>query len=203
MKTNKFMRIASFLLVAVVLTTCAISGTFAKYTSKVTGSDTARVALWKFNFGADDTQIGETVTFNLFDYTDNNNNVDVNGLADNAKVIAPGTTGSFDLVIENVSEVNAKYTIEFTETNANIPLQYSVDNTNWVDSIAELTMTDLTDVAINMGDNDTQTIYWRWVFEGTTTGAHAGQTDIGDTALGLGGTAEVTITANITVTQVD
>ena len=46
MKTNKMMRIASVLLVAVLLTTCSISGTFAKYVSQATGTDTARVAYW-------------------------------------------------------------------------------------------------------------------------------------------------------------
>ena len=49
MKKNKMMRIASVLLVAVILTTCAISGTFAKYVSSADSSDSARVAYWGFN----------------------------------------------------------------------------------------------------------------------------------------------------------
>jgi hypothetical protein len=43
---NKMMRIASVLLVAALITTCAISGTFAKYVTKVSGEDSARVAKW-------------------------------------------------------------------------------------------------------------------------------------------------------------
>lgn len=46
MKKNKMMRIASILMVATLITTCAISGTFAKYVTKVEGTDTARVAKW-------------------------------------------------------------------------------------------------------------------------------------------------------------
>ena len=46
MKKNKMMRIASVLLVAVLLSTCAISGTFAKYVTTGTASDVARVAKW-------------------------------------------------------------------------------------------------------------------------------------------------------------
>jgi len=46
MKKNKMMRIASVLLVAVLISTCAISGTFAKYVTKVSGTDKARVAKW-------------------------------------------------------------------------------------------------------------------------------------------------------------
>ena len=47
MKKNKMMRIASALLVAVILTTCAISGTFAKYVTSTPGSDSARVAKFR------------------------------------------------------------------------------------------------------------------------------------------------------------
>ena len=46
MKKNKMMRIASVLLVAVLISTCAISGTFAKYVTKTEGTDKARVAKW-------------------------------------------------------------------------------------------------------------------------------------------------------------
>ena len=46
MKKNKFMRLASCLLVGTLLTTCAISGTFAKYTTQDAAEDSARVAKW-------------------------------------------------------------------------------------------------------------------------------------------------------------
>ena len=46
MKRNKMMRIASVLLVAVLLSTCVISGTFAKYTTSNSATDSARVAKW-------------------------------------------------------------------------------------------------------------------------------------------------------------
>ena len=46
MKKNKFMRLASVMLMLCLITTCAISGTFAKYTTSGTATDTARVAKW-------------------------------------------------------------------------------------------------------------------------------------------------------------
>ena len=46
MKKNKLMRAASALLVLVLLTTCVISGTFAKYVTTDTADDTARVAMF-------------------------------------------------------------------------------------------------------------------------------------------------------------
>ena len=53
MKKNRMMRVASALLVAVLLTTCAISGTFAKYVTTESGSDFARVAKWGVNVEAE------------------------------------------------------------------------------------------------------------------------------------------------------
>lgn len=47
MKKNKLMRLASGLLVLTLISTCAISGTYAKYVTDGSASDTARVA----NFG--------------------------------------------------------------------------------------------------------------------------------------------------------
>ena len=46
MKKNKAMRFASGLLAVALLTTCAVSGTFAKYVTTTEGADSARVAKW-------------------------------------------------------------------------------------------------------------------------------------------------------------
>ena len=212
MKKNRMMRLASVLLVCVLLTTSVISGTFAKYTSTATASDIARVAKWSIK--VEDTEIGvagdTTVAFDLFKTVNDTAGAaesDVLAGTGDTHIIAPGTSGSFQIDIVNESEVNAKYTIALAETNTgNIPLQYSVDGTTWVDSVAELTMTALTDQSIAMGTGtDTKIVYWRWVFDENVADqtVHAGQTDVTDTALGYAGTAQVTIEATITVTQVD
>ena len=44
MRKNKLMRLASLLLVLVLLTSSVISGTLAKYVMNASGSDSARVA---------------------------------------------------------------------------------------------------------------------------------------------------------------
>ena len=54
MKKNKMMRLASFLLVATLLTTSMISGTFAKYVTEGSASDSARVAKWGVEVEATD-----------------------------------------------------------------------------------------------------------------------------------------------------
>ena len=87
MKKNKMMRTASALLVATLLSTSVIAGTFAKYTTSAEGSDTARVAKWGFDRAT-------TISLdNLFSktYTDTTNGQTVSASTD---VIAPGTSGS-------------------------------------------------------------------------------------------------------------
>lgn len=206
MKKSKTMRAASFLLVLTLMTSCFVGSTFAKYTSTATGSDTARVAKWSIE--VNDIQIAvdssPTVTFDLFETTIDSN---VKEGTSTEAIIAPGTSGQFALIVENLSEVNAQYTIALTEANTgNIPLQYSVNGTEWKDSITELGMTELTNQAIAMGTGtDTRTVYWRWIFDNTVAGAtgHAGQTNNTDTTLGIAGSEIVTIEATITVEQVD
>lgn len=107
MKKNKIMRFASALLVLAMLTTCVISGTFAKYTTKVEGTDTARVAKWGFK-AAD-----STVTLdNLFKKTYDKN---VEGAVD---VIAPGTTNSaqFGFTYDGTGAPEVAYTFTVNPT---------------------------------------------------------------------------------------
>lgn len=55
MKKNKWMRLASVLLVLCLITTCTVSGTYAKYVSADSAIDTARVAKWGVNVVAGGT----------------------------------------------------------------------------------------------------------------------------------------------------
>lgn len=209
MRKNRIMRLASAMLVFTIVTTCAISGTFAKYTSTASGSDTATVAKWSFEAIGEDIAVtgGKTdLKFKLFDTVKDTAGADESDVK--AGKIAPGTSGSFAIKVKNTSEVTAQYTIKLEETNgSDIPLQYSLDGQTWSDSIAELSTTDLTDKTLAMESGEaTHTVYWRWVYEGTTSGAHASQTDATDTTLGIAAQTTaptVTIEATITATQVD
>ena len=100
MKKNAMLKIAAILMVAVLLTTCAISSTFAKYVTSDTSTDSARVA-----------KFGVTVTTNIadlfksnYDGADPADGDDVVGIASvdgsnitYADVVAPGTAGGIDL----------------------------------------------------------------------------------------------------------
>lgn len=208
MKRNKMMRVASTLLVAVMLTTCVISGTYAKYTSEKTASDVARVAKWQILVNDNDLYVeSENVTFDLFETVKDTGLVTENEVAvvDGESIIAPGTSGSFDLVIENKSEVDAEYAITLEEDkDYEIPLQYSVDGKNWTEDISTLSVEE---VALDMDKDATVTVYWRWVFDAAVDKtAPTTQNDANDTKLGVDAVTEtlsVEITATINVTQVD
>ena len=107
MKKNKFLKLASGLLVLCLLTTCVISTTFAKYTTSGDAQDTARVAQWGVtitaqNGGTDGfaTSYGTTVKSSTTD-----------------KLVAPGTDAELaEFTIAGVPEVSLNLNIEFTDT---------------------------------------------------------------------------------------
>ena len=191
------MRLASVLLVAVLMTTCAISGTFAKYVSEGTATATAKVAKWSIMVEGQDIAVdNSTIAFDLAEtWTDFDGSAEVDVAH---KLLAPGTKGSFDFAIQNTAAVNVKYSITLTEAlsavpagynEADFPVEYSTDNAHWSADIADAVAAG----AINMGDSATITVYWRWAFAGN---------DTTDTAFGVTAPT-VTITATIVVEQVD
>lgn len=205
MKKNKMMRLASVLLVLCLLTTSVISGTFAKYTSEATASDDARVARWAFKVGDANIAKSETITFDLFQTiydTDGSAETDVqNKLGDGKTVIAPGTSGYFEIKLQNTSEVTANYAIDYTVTNnIGAHIQFSVDNgATWTDDLADVAVSDETTLAIGSGV-ETIKVMWKWAYESTTDT----NWDADDTTLGIAeDLATLTVAAKITATQVD
>lgn len=184
MKRNRMMRIASFLLIAVLATTCAISGTFAKYTSDFTGTGSARVATWSFEVNDAAPSVDNKFTFNLFDTakikdsngTSAESDVDIDGDG-TEKVIAPGTSGSISIKLENLSEVNAQYTLSLAATLDGIPLQYKVGEGSWTNMpTTDTVIVTATDIDMN-GGTATIDIYWQWPFgESVVDNDHAGKT---------------------------
>lgn len=194
MKNVRNALVLSLVLLSVV-SMGSVAGTYAKYTSNATGTDSARVAKWSFTVGTTDIATSSTFTFNLFETVDSNVKTGVD-----ENIIAPGTEGSFTIALQNDSEVNATYSIDYTVTNtASIPVEFSIDNgATWT-----TTLTDVIDTDINMsGATDSITIKWRWAFEGAGSSNYTdSQTDLTDTALGVTGTDTITVSAKITATQ--
>ena len=195
-RSSMMVRLVAVLAVTMMFTMCFVGGTFAKYTSSATGTDSATVAKWDIKVGGTNIATNDTFTFDLFKtIKDSNGTADETDMSPvDGTIIAPGTRGSFDIVIKNDSQVNATYAIDYTVTNTNnIPVKFSVDGTNWFDDINYL---DVRSVAINMGATATVTVQWMWEFERIDG-------DTQDTTLGSAATATLTVAAAVTATQVD
>ncbi|MBP3300019.1 MAG: hypothetical protein J6M34_00765 [Clostridia bacterium] len=139
MKKNNMMRIASVLLVAVLLTSCVIAGTFAKYTSSATGSDSARVAYWGFETDNTDivfADLFKTAYVNDEVLSDGANAANNTAAVEETDIIAPGTTNkatfSFDYVNYKTDAITAPevaYNVTITTAGSAIAAEIE-DNTN-------------------------------------------------------------------------
>ena len=209
MKKNVMMRLASGLLVAVLLTTCAISGTFAKYVTDGTATDSARVA----KFGVD--VIGKTETENnMFKTSYEDTTAGITVQATEA-VVAPGTSGTMTgFTVTGTPEVDV--TVTYTDVDVELgnnwidkfdltkfycPITFTISTNGGVETLCGL---DYTDVAVFEADveaaieaaagyyeantnlntvNDDLTVAWAWAFTGAT-GSQNNQDDEKDTFLG-------------------
>ena len=114
MKKNVMMRIASFLLVAVLISTSAISGTYAKYVTTGSAEDNARVAKW----GVTVTAVNNSMFGSAYVSADGTVSTTYNAVTDSVHaengtdyVVAPGTNGDLSSVyIEGKPEVDVNVT---------------------------------------------------------------------------------------------
>lgn len=129
MKKNKPMRAAGILLLATMLTTCMTAGTFAKYTTSDSASDTARVAKFGVVVSADGTLFGKqyadgnNTTTNAneiitYDSTSTEGTVQVISTG-NYNIVAPGTKNETGLgfSITGTPEVDVEITSEIKTEN--------------------------------------------------------------------------------------
>lgn len=125
MKKNKMMRLASALLILVLLTTSIIGGTFAKYATTDSSQDTARVAKWG---------VVIEVSSDLFksEYTGDTTGYEAKATVKTSdadtKLVAPGTTGK-GLEITNTAtsepEVSYEMRIKLDNTPKMPSLKYT------------------------------------------------------------------------------
>ena len=198
MKKNKIFTLGLAIAFVFVLSLTLVSGTFAKYTSTVTGKDSAAVAKWAFQYGNNEGALTDIdlvstkeISFNLF-YTI----LDTNGDTETdvaANKIAPGTKGSFQFVVKNTSEVNATFDLTLKVTGAQVPFEYTIQVDEGSASEASTTVPSLTTQTIDMNTSVTVTITWEWPFDGN---------DTADTTLGLAAST-VEVNATIVFVQVD
>ena len=209
---NKMMRLASCLLVAVLLTSSIVSGTFAKYVTSATSTDTARVARWGFDATTIDIEDLFAATYN---------NVASNNGDD---VIAPGTSGSSTIWFTTESgaapEVAYEFKVSATTTaedgntilsNKNIQWAfYKEDTTTPTYGTFEEMITAINAMSVDKVQAKTlpelsgkYVIAWQWIFA-TDTEHDVIDTDMGNAGSGLLTELEkIDLTITITATQLD
>lgn len=224
-KKNWMMRAAVLMLALVLVTSCFVGGTFAKYVTKGEGSDTARVAKFGVEVTAngsmfakeyDDEVVAKTVISSTED-----------------KVVAPGTKGKMvSMTLTGTPEVSVRVSYDATDKvvlsddwkaadgSFYCPLIFKIKGTDGNLAIEGSTYTDKTKLqnaiveAINsysktyapntdlsLIGNDALTISWEWPF------STSNENDVKDTYLGdqaaAGHAATVSIEVATTVTQID
>ena len=143
MKKNKMMRLACSLLVAVLLTSSVISGTFAKYVTSDEATDTARVAKWGVTVTADGSLFAKTYKKGTDTCvpgadTDTDEGVLTVVSSTDSAVIAPGTKSDdkgLTLAVAGKPEVDVKVTVSVTTANdvyvdGYYPIKYTLTQTN-------------------------------------------------------------------------
>lgn len=136
---KKKMGILVGLLMATVVTGYSVGGTYAKYTSTLDFTDTARVAQWQLQ-AQDAATSTVTDKLNLFSdsYSVNEKGLYVKSI-DDGKVVAPGTKGEYQINFAGNMEVRYMLNIQLTsekEPGTNYAFKTDAGTvTGWYDPI--------------------------------------------------------------------
>ena len=223
MKKNKFLKLASGLLMLVLITCCAVSGTFAKYVTTGGASDVAQVAKWgmTITFTEDKAFAAESIL--NANYTEGTGATVVASSTYN--VIAPGTEGTlanvnvkgkpevkFNLDVVVDLDLGAKWTT--TGTDVYCPLLITINGTTFkidatndttakLETAVENAIKDYYNGTYEANDSTFETgkvlvVTWAWGFDGD----HVKDTALGDKAAN-GDAPVINFSITITATQID
>lgn len=227
---NKLMRAAVILLALVLMTSCFVGGTFAKYVTSGNADDNARVA----KFGV--TVTAEDGAFEAEYDTDDDDYTGALSVEADVDVVAPGTSGNFatiklsgtpevavEVAYEATVELGDKWVIDHDNNSETAdvfycPITITVDGTDYIglDYSSATEFADAVEAAITgytaeyapgtdlstLTGGSEVAISWAWNFE-TTDGDVLAQSDVADTVLGNAANATISITVDVTVTQID
>ena len=223
MKKNKFLKIASGLLMLVLITCCAVSGTFAKYTTNGTAADTATVAKW-----------GMTLTVTADDglYDDDKTTNDVSAKVATNDLAAPGTYAklatvsligtpevAYEIYVNVRLDLGDKWvvdsagycTVVFTVAGTEYKIGATYATTAALEDAIEKAIREAISgeedgiAQYNAGVTTNVTnvlIDWTWAFEVGATDPEKAANNAKDTALAASG-ATIDFELTITVSQVD
>ena len=218
-KKNWTMKAAAGLLGLVLVTSCFVGSTFAKYVTSGNGNDSARVA----KFGVEITANGSTFA-REYDTDDENvvGTIAQSVVSTTEKVIAPGTSGNMASATlsgtpEVAVKVESKATVDLgenwkdSEGNYYCPLEITVGDDTLkgtdYDSAAEFASAikekiDAFSANTDLSEAKTASaVSWKWAFEGNDD---AKDTYLGDQAAkDKENAATISLNITTTVTQID
>ena len=224
MKKNAMLKIAAILMVAVLLTTCAISSTFAKYTTSKSSETSARVAKWGVDFTTNITS-SFSKTYELEDGANLTGDNAAYAVVAEQAVVAPGTTGTIeiDTTVSGTPEVavRASMVAELTLTGWAVegsfycPLVFTIngetysgleyeDSDDFEAAVEEAFAEQTADYAVGQSIAGAFGVEASWVWEYEDSNDGAKQTDVKDTALGNANPApSIALKITQTLTQIN
>lgn len=216
MKKNIMLRLSAVLLVAVLLTTCVISGTWAKYVENGEANATATVAKW----GVEVNVTGNDAFGKKYNDTIVADGVKVISNRD-LNVLAPGTNGdlgsvtitgkpevmvsvsvSLDIELENWKDANGDYYCPLIIGGLK-GLDY--DSADAFEAAIEAKVNkSAAEVAANtdLASTYNASLTWQWAYE-SVDGTKVTASDVKDSFLGDQGNATITVKWTASVTQVN
>lgn len=169
-KRSRIVSLGVLALTLTMMSTCLMGSTMARYVTEVTGSATAAVAAWSFKADSKDS-VGETFTEIYLGDTTHREAYDLKDIAEG--VIAPGTKGSFDIVIDGAgSGVGIDYAVKIAAGKDVILPDDLVFSTEAItadkpgEKLADFSIPESTIDYSNTSDNmkKTITVNWEWAF---------------------------------------
>lgn len=159
-KRSRIVSLGVLALTLTMMSTCLMGSTMARYVTEVTGSATAAVAAWSFKANEG------TSTFTAIDLGDKSNRTAYKDGDIKEGVIAPGTSGKFDIVIDGSgSEVGIDYVVTIASADGTtLPddLKFKIDNTDYTLASEKTGTIDYATGADSM--KKTITVNWEWAF---------------------------------------
>ena len=159
-KRSRIVSLGVLALTLTMMSTCLMGSTMARYVTEVTGSAKAAVAAWSFKANEG------TSTFTAIDLGDKSNRTAYKDGDIKVGVIAPGTSGKFDIVIDGSgSEVGIDYVVTIDSADGTtLPddLKFKIDNTDYTLASEKTGTIDYATGADSM--KKTITVNWEWAF---------------------------------------
>ena len=213
--TNKKMgKWTALALAGVLVTSCFVGGTFARYITSTSSEDSARVAVWGIN--------ADAVTMDLFDGSYTVNGVLVAESEDGDNIIAPGTSKDNYFSIVNLDDnlkpevmYEVAINLDDSEINQRIlnnpSIEWRLDEGAWGtweetkaailmlsgDASGVKTYAPL-EIANEFTSDKTHTVGWRWIMDNNN---NVMDTEMGNEA--VAGDIEAKIAIKVTATQVN